>query len=117
MKEFSLCLKEYKDLLQSRNNLLNLPSRKLQGGCEEELFIVFFIYLIIFGYAGCSFCAQAFSSCGAQACHFSGFSCCRARALGCAGFSSCSVWVQSWALEHKLVVLVHGLSCLRHVGS
>ena len=71
MREFSLCLKEYKDLLQSRNNLLNLPSRKLQGGCEEELFVVFFVYLIIFGYAGSSFCAQAFSSCGAQACHFS----------------------------------------------
>lgn len=39
MKEFSFCLKECKDLLQSRNNLLNLPSRKLQGGYEEELFI------------------------------------------------------------------------------
>ena len=93
MKEFSLCLKEYKDLLQSRNSLLNLPSRKLHGGCEEELFIVFFIYLIIFGDAGSS-CAQAFSSCGAQACYFRGFSCCGARALGCAGFNSCSIWVQ-----------------------
>ena len=41
MKEFSLCLKEYKDLLQSRKNLLNLPSRKLQGEYKKELLSFF----------------------------------------------------------------------------
>ena len=39
--------------------------------------------------------------------HCGGFSCCWAQALGHAGFSSCG----SWALEHRLNSLAHGLSC------
>ena len=54
-------------------------------------------------------CAQAFSSCGAQASHCSGFPCCRARALGTRasgvvshGLSSCGTWAS--------VVAARGLS-------
>ena len=45
--------------------------------------------LLIFGCAGFSFCAWAFSSCGTQASHCGGFSCCGAQALGCVLFGRC----------------------------
>ena len=46
--------------------------------------------------------------------HCGGFSCCRAQAPGCTGFSNCGMWVQwLWlqSLEHRLSIVVHGLSC------
>ena len=46
------------------------------------------------------------SSCGAQASPCGGFSCCGAQTLGWVCFSSCG----SWALEHRLNRVAHGLS-------
>ena len=51
-------------------------------------------------------CSRFFSSRNAWASHCSGFSCCRAWVLGCVGFRSYS----SQVLEHRLIVVAHGLS-------
>ena len=47
------------------------------------------------------------SNCGVRASHCSFCSCFRLQALGCAGFNSCG----SWALEHRLNIVAHRLSC------
>ena len=71
---------------------------------------------------GC--CTRACSSCGVRGLLLTvvrrsrcrGCSCYRAPALGRVGFRGCSPWAQElWlpALEHRLVVVVHGLSCSR----
>ena len=69
---------------------------------------------------GLRYCVWAFSSCeqgllsscSTWASPCDGFSLCRAWALGPVGFSSCS----SWALEHRLNVVVPGLSCAMACG-
>ena len=63
------------------------------GAHSTDHIFFFYINLFIYGCVG--------SSLQCQASHCSGFSCCRARALG------------AWAS----VVVAHGLSCSRHVGS
>ena len=61
------------------------------------------LFIFVFGCAGSSLLARAFSSFGKQGLlllvvhwtsHCSGFSCCRTQALELGGFSSCSTWSQ-----------------------
>ena len=86
-----------------------------------SIFVLFFEFLFIFGCAGslalCGLsdsCSEQglLSSCSTWASPCDGFSLCRAWALGPVGFSSCS----SWALEHRLNVVVPGLSCAMACG-
>ena len=77
----------------------------------NTILAVFLFIVACLGCAGSSLLHGVFSSFGLQASHCSGFSC-GARALGCVGFRSCS----SWALEHRLIVLAHGLSCFMACG-
>ena len=52
------------------------------------------------------------STCSALVCHCRGFSCYGAWALGIVGFSSCGFW----ALEHRLNIVAHRLTCSMTCG-
>ena len=76
--------------------------------------------VFIFGHAGSSLLLgfslaveSQLSSCHAGAAHHGGFFCCRALALGLLGFSGCG----SRFLEHRSIIVEHGLSCSKAVGS
>ena len=59
------------------------------------------------------------SSCGAWASYWDGFTCCGAQALWCTGFSSAAHGFSSfnfWDLEHRSIVVVHGLNCFTACG-
>ena len=78
-----------------------------------SIFVFFFEFLFIFGCAGSLTLCGLSDSCSTWASPCDGFSLCRARALRSVGFSSCSSWA---LLEHRLNVVVPGLSCAMACG-
>ena len=84
-------------------------------------FIFFFFTCLFLAVLGLCCCMDFFLSCGKQGllstcsalvCHCRGFSCYGAWALGTVGFSSCGFW----ALEHRLNIVAHRLTCSMTCG-